>query len=405
MRVLHTSDWHLGHALHELPRDREHAAFVAWLLDVIEAEAIDAVLVTGDVFDAGNPPAGALATWFGFLAEVHRRRPTATVVAIAGNHDSPARLTAPAAVLAGVRAHVVGTLPRDPDGGLDADRLLVPLTDDAGVVRAWAAAVPFLRPGELDLGGPGEATRAVFAAAVAAAQARRTPEQAIVVLGHLHLTAGALVGSERAIGGVEALAAGDLGEQVAYVALGHLHRAQRIGADHVRYAGSPIPLAMGEAGYRHQVVVIELAGPRVSEIRTLEVPRAVELVRVPPRGAAPPAEVLATLAGLPPLDPTVPPELRPFLEVAVALDAPAPRLHAQVEAAVRDRHVRLVKLGAEPVGDRQPLAATPPPEALAQLDPREVLRRRWHSVHGGEVPAPVAAAFAQLLREVNEAPS
>jgi exonuclease SbcD len=156
MRVLHTSDWHLGHALHELPRDREHAAFVAWLLDVIEAEAIDAVLVTGDVFDAGNPPAGALATWFGFLAEVHRRRPTATVVAIAGNHDSPARLTAPAAVLAGVRAHVVGTLPRDPDGGLDADRLLVPLhRADGGVVRAWCGGGAVPAPGGARRGSSG----------------------------------------------------------------------------------------------------------------------------------------------------------------------------------------------------------------------------------------------------------
>lgn len=402
MRVLHTSDWHLGHTLHDLPREREHAAFLAWLLEVIEAEDIDAVLVTGDVFDAGNPPATALAAWYGFLAEVHRRRPHITVVAIAGNHDSPARLTAPAAVLAGVRTHVIGAVPRAADGSLDAEGLLVPLADRGGAVRAWVAAVPFLRPGELDLGAPGEAARAVFAAAIAAGSARREGEQALLLLGHLHLTAGHLAGSERAIGGVDALAAGDLGDDLAYVALGHLHRAQRVGADHVRYAGSPIPLAMGEADYRHQVVVVELAGARASGIRTVEVPRIVELIRIPRRDAAPLAEVLAAIDELPALDPTVAPELRPFLEVAVALDAPAPRLHADIDRAVRDRHARLVKVRAVPVGDQRPLADGPAPEALAQLDPLEVLRRRWHSVHGGDAPAAIEAAFAELVRELGQ---
>ncbi|MBZ0234953.1 MAG: exonuclease subunit SbcD, partial [Deltaproteobacteria bacterium] len=115
MRVLHTSDWHLGHLLLDLPREREHRAFLSWLCDVLVAEEIDALLVTGDVFDGGNPPASAQAAWFEFLAEAHRRRPAMTTVVIAGNHDSPARLAAPAPIMAGVRAHVVGALPRRAD--------------------------------------------------------------------------------------------------------------------------------------------------------------------------------------------------------------------------------------------------------------------------------------------------
>src|SRR5688572_911159 len=127
MRILHTSDWHLGHLLLDLPREREHQAFLAWLLDVLETERIDALLVTGDVFDAGNPPATALAAWYGFLAEAHRRRPAMTTVVIAGNHDSPGRLAAPSPLMAGVRTHVVGQLPRVAGGALDASRVVVPL--------------------------------------------------------------------------------------------------------------------------------------------------------------------------------------------------------------------------------------------------------------------------------------
>ena len=140
MRVLHTSDWHLGHLLHDLPRDREHAAFLDWLCDTIAAEAIDAVLISGDVFDAGNPPARALAAWYGFVAAARRRRPHLTVVAIAGNHDSPARLTAPAPLLAAAGVHVIGTVGRDADGAIDAGPLVVPLEDgsyiQAGIV-SW----------------------------------------------------------------------------------------------------------------------------------------------------------------------------------------------------------------------------------------------------------------------------
>src|SRR5690349_5973720 len=92
MRVLHTSDWHLGHLLHGVVREREHAAFLAWLVEVIEREAIDAVLITGDIFDRATPPVAAEAAFYGFLVAARARRPGLEVVVIGGNHDSPAGL-------------------------------------------------------------------------------------------------------------------------------------------------------------------------------------------------------------------------------------------------------------------------------------------------------------------------
>jgi len=405
MRVLHTSDWHLGHTLHDLPRDREHNAFLAWLLDTLAAERIDALLIAGDVFDAGNPPASALAAWYGFLAEAHRRRPSLVTVAIAGNHDSPSRLTAPAELLGAVRVHVVGSLPR---GG--AGELVFALPDADGVTRAWVAAVPYLRPGDLDeraLQGADRtaAIRAVHVEALDAARARRRPGQALLAMGHLHLAGGeASAWSERriAIGGLEAVGPTGFGDDVAYVALGHLHRAQRVGADHVRYAGSPIPLAMVEADYAHQVIVVELAGDRVSEIRTLRVPRTVELVRVPRRGPGTLAEVLVELAALAVHDRTVEAALRPYLEVRIRLDRPEPRLRVQLDQALRDRHPRLVKITTDVGGDRRSLAEAAPAEVLAELDPREVLRRRWQRDHVGEVPPAIVEAFDELYRSVTE---
>ena len=100
MRFLHTSDWHLGHTLHDLPRAWEHAQFLAWLADTIEAERVDALLIAGDVFDTANPPAGAQHAWFAAIGGLRRRFPLLEIVAIGGNHDSAARLDAPVPILA-----------------------------------------------------------------------------------------------------------------------------------------------------------------------------------------------------------------------------------------------------------------------------------------------------------------
>src|SRR5262245_48138669 len=143
MRLLHTSDWHLGHTLRgEVSREYEHAAFLAWLIETAKREAADVLLVTGDVFDSATPPASAERMWFELLAALRRALPALDIIAIAGNHDSPARLGAASAVLRELGVHVIGALPRRDDGGLDMDRILIPVAGGRGLV----AAVPFLRP-------------------------------------------------------------------------------------------------------------------------------------------------------------------------------------------------------------------------------------------------------------------
>jgi len=387
MRLLHTSDWHLGHALHGVGREREHAAFLAWLVEVIEAERVDALLVTGDVFDGSTPPATAEAMWFGFLADARRRVPGLDVVVIAGNHDSPAKLSAPSPALAALGVRVIASVPREPAG------LIVEV---GGADGAVVAAVPYLRPIDLpERADPMESVRAVYAEALAAARAAARGRP-VVVTGHLFVTGASPSWlSERRIvtGGAEAVGAELFPDDVAYVALGHLHRAQRVGGrETVRYAGSPIPLAMNEAGYVHQVVLVDLPA---GDVRTLPVPRTLELLRVPRHGALPIDEALAAVAALPAIgDEAI--EERPLLEVVVALAQPEPRLRDRIEAAAAGRRARLVKITVEATGDRAALGDVSV-GALADLDPRDVLARRWARDHADPVPAPVLRAFDELL--------
>ena len=413
MRVLHTSDWHLGHTLRgEVTREHEHAAFLRWLLATCVGEAADALVITGDVFDSATPPASAERMWFEFLAAARRACPAMDVIAIAGNHDSPARLGAASAVLRELGVHVVGGLPRTETGALDLARILIPIAGGRGLV----AAVPFLRPVDM----PPEVEDgldAIYREVLAAARATRAPAQALIVTGHLYVAgADAAFLSERrvSIGGVESASLrrlGFLADDIDYVALGHIHRAQRVGRDTIRYAGAPLALALDEAGYRHQIMAIELVDGRVAELRAIAVPRANEIVRVPARGAAPLGEVLAALAALEPaeaLGPAGPATsgeaARPYLEVVVALDRPEPKLRALIEAALEGKRPRLVYLHVEhtghgaALGDRvDSLAGS---RRLAELDPREVFERLWARKHAAPPAAEVLTGFERLLAEV-----
>jgi DNA repair protein SbcD/Mre11 len=386
MRLCHTSDWHLGHTLRDIGREREHAAFLDWLVERLVEERVEALLISGDIYDSSIPPASAEALWFGFLANVRARLPQLAVVVIAGNHDSPSRLGASGPLCEAIGVHVVTVLAEDP------------VIDLGG---AQVIAIPFLRAGDL---APGvevnAAVRDIYGRAVARARARRRPGQALVAMGHLYLTGGQAAWlSERRVllGGVEALDGDLFGDELAYVALGHLHKAQKIGRDGVRYAGSPIPLAMDEAGYKHQIVIADVVEGAPAAVRVIPVPRTVEMIKI---GPAPIDEVLVRIAGLPPRDPDADLDLRPYLEIIVALDRPDPRLRARIEEALDDRGVRLVKLSVERTGDGAVLGDRVAGRALADLDPRDVLRERWRQRHGGDVPDDVMGAFARLVEEV-----
>lgn len=410
MRILHTADWHLGHTLHDVERGPEHEAFLAWLLGVLGSEGIDTLLIAGDIFDAGNPPSMAIALWHRFLVDAWRRLPALHIVAVAGNHDSPSRLEASAPLLDAMgRLHVVG--------GAAPERMV------ARVPGAVIAAVPYLRPMDLSVGlDLAEAVRARYAEACAAARQVLGPGDALLAMGHCYMVAGQV--SERSerkiqVGNQLALPVDIFAEDLDYVALGHLHLAQAVGGrPQVRYAGSPLPLAMDERRYRHSVEIAEFTAGRLTSRRSLPVPRRRPLVRIPETGALPMAEVAAALLAMPAATEGDDADLWPLIEVCVAIDRYDPSTRPQVQAAAAGRALRLVRVAVEAGQVPTPLSeslgiATANLPRLEDLTPREVFVRRWQSADLPPAPAllaafdtlvamaadPEAAARARLLRD------
>ncbi|MES2932813.1 MAG: exonuclease SbcCD subunit D C-terminal domain-containing protein [Pseudomonadota bacterium] len=418
MRFLHTSDWHLGQTLHNFERSYEHQCFLDWLLDTLMAEQAEGLLIAGDVFDNANPSAASHKQLYHFLQRAKARNPALNIIIIAGNHDSPGRLEAPGPLLEGLGVHVVGHISRRADGEIDLEKLVLPLKNRAGVVAAWCLAVPFLRPGDVPRVGSESGAENPDAAfnqysagiallyqqAFALALQKRQSGQAILAMGHCHMVGGEIsADSERriVIGGTEALSASLFDPAIAYAALGHLHLAQSVGKQaHIRYCGSPLPLSFAEIGYAHQVLRIDLAGEAVQDIVALPVPRAVQLLRMPPQ-PAPMDEVLAALALLDPAPASDTPNM-PYLEVRLRLDAPEPGLRNRIEAALEGKAVRLAKIEISSPSRSPQSAAALSLDQLESLQPDDIFKRLYRQRFDGEVPADQLAAFAECMLAPSE---
>ncbi|MFW3616897.1 exonuclease SbcCD subunit D [Billgrantia antri] len=419
MRLLHTADWHLGQTFHGQERHAEHRAFLDWLLDTLVGRDADALLVAGDVFDVVNPSLRAQELLYDFIVSAHERLPLLDIVLIAGNHDSGNRIELPAPLMRRLRTHALGRVSWLDDGTLDAERLLVPLSDTTGETRAWCLALPFLRPAEVTgrvhgqafgVAAEGDASpdrndyvtgiSRVHEQLIEAARERRQPGQALIAMSHAHLHGAAVSeASERpiVIGGEESISAGLFPADIAYVALGHLHRAQQVGDARIRYSGSPLPLDFSEVAYPHQVVEAVLEGETLAAMEAIPVPRPVAMHRI---GPAPLDRVLAELEALSD-DPTQPRERWPWLEVRVSLTSPVPDLRAQVETALEGKALRLLRLER-----RLPqLEDEGAPERidLEQLGPRKLFERTWQARWGETPEADVLADFDRLLQDVLDA--
>lgn len=408
MRILHTSDWHLGQTLHQYERGFEHAQFLSWLLDTLETEQVDALLIAGDVFDNANPSAVSQTQLYRFLTEAHTRVPHLSIVITAGNHDSPGRLEAPASFLSLFDASVVGYVSHLGDS-INLDRLVVPVKNRAGDVAAWCIAIPFLRPSDVPrVEGSADPYMSgidlLYRQAFELAASKRSAGQAILAMGHCHMTGGQVSEeSERriVIGGVEALSASVFDPQIAYVALGHLHLAQKIGGDPTRrYCGSPLPMSFSEMDYPHQVVVIDLDGETVKQTREIRIPRSVDLLRIPQQ----PATFEAVQQLLKALDLPVRPEAQwPYLQVRVLLNQPEPGLRALVETALEGKQVRLVRIETSTEkGDPDMAAPGISVDELNELAPSDYFERLYQHRYNVPPPTDIMAAFTELVNAPEE---
>lgn len=286
MKVLHTSDWHLGQKLMNLDRIEEHQAALDWLLELVNKEQVDILLVSGDIFHLANPSNQARQVYFNFLSAIKKTN-CQHVVITGGNHDSPSFLNAPAGYLKSDQIHIVG----DYSGDLMDE--IITLKNKSGSVQAIIAAVPFLRDKDLrhSIAGETAEERSLgvqlglvdhFNKAAELATKLATKDSPIIAMGHLFAT-GAKTGEHQEriyLGNIENISAQMFPSTFDYIALGHIHQAQPLGTSQIRYSGSLIPLNFSEHKGQKSVTLIEFNGKEIKSIKPIPVPVNRKLIRL-----------------------------------------------------------------------------------------------------------------------------
>jgi exonuclease SbcD len=292
MKILHTSDWHIGRLLYSQKRYAEFQAFLNWLVDQLIDQNIELLIVAGDIFDTTTPSNKAQSLYYQFLSKVSQTA-CRHIVVIGGNHDSASFLNAPREILSALNVSVVGAATDNIE-----DEILL-LRDESKRVEAIVVAVPYLRERDIQqvgvLNKQADKQTKVFNGikdhyqkVCELAEKKRLQESnhkliPVVATGHLFaagsgLSESAELQADLTGEGVRDLYVGNLAyvgadtfpNTIDYVALGHLHVPQKVaGFDHIRYCGSPLPMGFGEAHQQKIVQIVDFKNnktPLVSEI-------------------------------------------------------------------------------------------------------------------------------------------
>ena len=403
MKLLHTSDWHLGRALYNRTRYAEHEAFLNWLAALVESQDIDALLVAGDVFDNSTPSNRAQELYYRFLCRV-AASPRRHVVVTAGNHDSPSFLNAPRELLKFLNIHVVGCAAES------ADDEIVVLKAADGEPRLIVCAVPYLRDRDIRTAEAGESVedkerkivegikahyRRVYDAAREKQASMKRPVP-IAAMGHLYTEGGKTVDGD----GVRELYIGSLlhvgrdvfPDCIDYLALGHLHVPQAVGgSDFIRYSGAPLPIGFGEAAQEKSVVLVEFSG-EAFRVTAIPVPRFQELRSL--RGDWP------TLAQA--IEELKAEGSRAWLEILYEGEITAGDLQKRLEAAIEGTGIEILRVKNYRMAERT-LSGKTADETLDDLDVTDVFERclAAHGVSEERRPS-LLSAYREIIASLDE---
>jgi len=280
-RILHTADWHLGKQLMDQERHTDHQRFLEYFLSAVKDQAVDAVIISGDIFDGVNPPAKSEELYYTTLATLHSLGVAAVI--ISGNHDSPTMLRSASTIIGKLGHHIITDVPETGTPYI----VCLPNTD---APRVAIAAIPYMREGDLrkveldeDINVVRERVRSgwrdLYAAAANAVASMAPDNIPAIATGHLTVTGGETnkdTEREIRIGGVGDVDLSAFPDRFGYVALGHLHRPQSfpkgaVNGGHIRYSGSPIALGFSEGSHQKAFQIIDIDASNTLTIHTLPI--------------------------------------------------------------------------------------------------------------------------------------
>ncbi len=430
MRIIHTSDWHLGRRLYRQARYQEFAEFLTWLSEYIADNHVDVLLISGDIFDSNTPSNTAQNLYYDFLNTIAHSY-CQHIIIISGNHDSPSFLNAPKALLKDLNIHIMAQLSKNTEGEIIFEDEIIALHNQQGVLELLVCAVPYLRDRDIRLSQLGEslddkedklkaAIQAHYHQVAEIAVAQRaeyleihsnTAQKniPIIAMGHLFTAGGKTQQGDGVrdlyVGSLAHLSATCFPDSIDYLALGHLHIPQRIAKSETRrYCGSPLAMSFGEA--KQQKIVIELqfnTDSHQPDIQEIAIPRFQALSQI--KGNL--AEILHEIKILLDNDPIYISSLESsqsdrgattkqhWLEIHYTGKSLHSDLSKQLYNAVQKTHLHILRIENKAM-IAHALRATKETKTLEQLQPEQVFQR---CLTANDIPA---SQYKQLMASFNE---
>lgn len=402
MKILHSADWHIGQYFFGYDRRQEHIHFFDWLKQTIREQQADVLLVAGDVFDSPNPSAESQKIYYRFLKEAAAQNPHLQIIITAGNHDSAARLEAPNPLLEEMNIHIKGLVKKNAEGEIDYQSLFIPLKENGKTV-AWCMAVPYLRQGDYPTAETyAKGVKEMYDTLYTELQKIKEPDLPVIAMGHLQATGSEVSENDRSertiIGGLECISPDVFDKkELVYTALGHLHKAQRVsGREHIRYAGSPLPMSFAEKNYKQGINLIEIKENKPDRIERIPFEPLVKLISLPD-APKPLNEVLAEIATLPDGEITA---VSPYLELKVLITEPEPSMRNQIETALKEKAVRLTSAIPFRVKHNKE-TKTITYEELKTIHPMEMAEDVFLNRYGNEMPDTMKSLLQSVIEEAS----
>ena len=274
MKILHTSDWHLGHTLYNYDRSEEQKAMLQQMVEIVQAEQPDLFLLCGDIYHTPQPSAAIQTLFANALVEMHHANPEMVMVITAGNHDSSSKHDIFRTPWKALKVYTIGSIAAN-----RTDDLVVEV---AG--KGYVIAVPYVSERNMPAG--------LYQELLDKVAERNSDNLPVVLTAHTTVRGCNFAGHEHAtestVGGIDSYALDELGTGYDYLALGHIHRGQFVQGGHhrVRYSGTPLPVSFDES-YPHSVSIVEIsARGEKPVVREIEIEPLRPLVTLPTAGVA-----------------------------------------------------------------------------------------------------------------------
>ena len=287
MKILHTSDWHLGHTLYNLDRSEEQAAMLEQMVNLVAEQQPDVFLLCGDIYHTPQPSAAVQTMLVNTLLQLHEVQPQMVIVATAGNHDSGSKHEIFRTPWRVMNVHTIGSLDKE-----HPDEHIIEVPDTGFII-----ALPYCNERSIPEG--------FFQQLLDKVGERNTDNLPVVMMAHTTLRgcdfSGHDYANEYVVGGIDTLDLEKMGEGYDYLALGHIHREQFVhsGKHNVRYSGTPLPISFDES-FSHSVTLVEIGKHGDAPVvTTLEIRNPHPLVTLPTRGFAPWEEAKRLLGDYP----------------------------------------------------------------------------------------------------------